>query len=236
MDHWDTFADDYDRVFLEYPQYVRSIEMMLDLVSEVQAGNVIDIGCGTGNVSEKVLQVIPRARVLGVDPSEGMKDTYNRRFEGESRVNFVSGSALRMPVDDGLFDLALSNLALHHVPPDERGRCASRLAKVLRPGGVLVYADLFTDSDGPPRDPAWCRDVIEKHAAAAYHCLDNGAYDMMLIMMGTLGRTLRQDGEYLTSEHTWIVELEKAGFGNFLVVPVPPEDVGFRILRAVKSQ
>jgi len=235
MDHWDTFAGDYDRVFLEYPQYVRSIEMMLDLIEESKTGDVIDIGCGTGNVTAKVLESVPDARVLGVDPSDGMKEMFNRRFKGQPRVNIVTGNALRIPVDDGLFDVAVSNLALHHVPPADRERCAFQLARVLKPGGVLVYADLFTDVDGEPENPAWCRDIIEKHAAAAYHCLDNGAYEMMMIMMGTLDRTLRQDGEYLTSEKIWMAELEKAGFSDFRVVPVPPEDVGFRILRGVKA-
>lgn len=236
MDHWDTFATEYDRIFLEYPQYVRSVEMMLDLAGDGEAREVIDIGCGTGNVTAKVLEKMSNARVLGVDPSEGMKAVYTGRFKGEPQVNFVTGSALRIPVDDGLFDVALSNLALHHVPPADRGRCASRLAKVLKTGGVLVYADLFTDMDGTHGDPAWSRDIIEKHVAAAYHCLDNGAYEMMMIMMGTLGKTLRQDGEYLTCEKIWMAELEKAGFSDFQVVPVPPEDVGFRILRGVNRR
>ncbi len=234
MADWDSFSRDYDRIFLEYRQYLDSIEMMLDLIGPDGEVDIIDVGCGTGNLTARVLERFPGARVLGVDPSDGMKDIYTGRFCQERRVNFVTGNALKLPVDDELFDVVLSSLALHHVLPDDRWRCARQLARVLKPGGTLVYADLFTDVEGSLEDPAWCRDVIEKHYAAALHCLEHDAYEMMMIMMGTLPRTLKQDGEYLTTEETWKAEFEAAGFTGLEVVSVPPHEVGFRIMKGVR--
>lgn len=235
MAHWDTFASDYDRIFLEYGQYKASMDMMVDLLEGTAAHNVVDVGCGTGNLTARVLERLPGARVLGVDPSEGMKAVYTDRFQGEPGINFVTGNALRLPVDDGLFDAALSNLALHHILPDDRWRCARQLYRVLKPGGMLLYSDLFTDVEGSPEDPAWIRDVVEKHHASALHCLEDGAYEMMLIMMRTLPVTLRQEGEFITSEQVWMKELETTGFKDLRVVAVPPEDVGFRIVTGVRA-
>lgn len=235
MVDWDGFANKYDRVFLENPQYRDTIGRMIDLAPESASGFFIDVGCGTGNLTEKVLERFGGAHVLGVDPSEGMRKIYEGRFEGRAGVNFAIGNALRLPADYDLFDVALSNLALHHVPPEDRDRCARELARVLKPGGTLVYGDMFCDVEGPPDDPARCRDIIEKMTAAALYFLEEGAYEMMMITLGSLPADLRGDGEYPTTVEVWLGALERAGFGDLEVVRVPPEEIGIRILRGVKT-
>lgn len=235
MVDWDGFAKKYDGIFLENPQYKDTIERMIDLAPESAAGFFIDIGCGTGNLTEKVLERFTEAHVLGVDPSEGMRKIYEGRFDGRAGVNFAIGNALRLPADYDLFDVALSNLALHHVPPEDRDRCARELARVLKPGGALIYGDMFCDVEGPPDDPARCRDIIEKMTAAALYFLDQGAYEMMMITLGSLPADLRGEGEYPTTVDVWLGALERAGFGDLEVTRVPPEEIGIRILRGVKT-
>jgi SAM-dependent methyltransferase len=164
-----------------------------------------------------------------------MREVYAGRFRQHPMVSVVEGSALAIPSGDGEFDLALSNLVLHHVPPGDRDRCAAELARVLKPGGTLIYGDMFCDVDGPPEDPARCRDIIDKMVAAALYCLDQGAYEMMMIMLKTLPMDLREEGEHLTTESVWLGSLERAGFGGFEIVRVPPEEAGVRIIRATSG-
>jgi ubiquinone/menaquinone biosynthesis C-methylase UbiE len=232
MADWDSFAEGYDNIFPESPIYLRTIELMVELVEDGDGSNILDLGCGTGNVASSLHKRFGGAHIVAVDPSEGMLEVAALRFEGIEGVCVARGDALAIPGNDDEFDYALSNIALHHVQPEQRGECAAELARILKTGGELIYADFFCDVDGGPGDPEWCRDIIESHAAYALDCLENGAYEMMLLMFKSLPATLRQDGEYLTTEGVWIEELRRAGFGEFDVIDVPPEGTGTRILRA----
>lgn len=232
MADWDSFATGYDDIFLDNPIYTSTIRMMVELVEKDDGGSFLDLGCGTGNVTAALLERFDGARVLAVDPSEGMREVFTRRFHSMGSVTVAEGGALSIPAADGEFDCILSNIALHHVPPEQRGDCAAELARVLKTGGELIYADFFCDVDGGPEDPEWCRNIIESHVAYALDCLENGAYEMMLLMFKSLPLTLRRDGEYLTCEQVWIEALDSAGFGDFEVIDVPPEGTGTRILRA----
>ncbi len=232
MADWDSFAEGYDNIFLESPIYLRTIELMVELVEDGDGSNILDLGCGTGNVASSLHKRFGGAHIVAVDPSEGMLEVAALRFEGIEGVRVARGDALAIPGNDDEFDYALSNIALHHVQPEQRGECAAELARILKTGGELIYADFFCDVDGGPGDPEWCRDIIESHAAYALDCLENGAYEMMLLMFKSLPATLRQDGEYLTTEGVWIEELRRVGFGEFDVIDVPPEGTGTRILRA----
>lgn len=232
MADWDNFAEGYDNIFLESPIYLRTIELMVELVEDGDGSNILDLGCGTGNVASSLHKGFGGAHIVAVDPSEGMLEVAALRFEGIEGVRVARGDALAIPGNDDEFDYALSNIALHHVQPEQRGECAAELARILKTGGELIYADFFCDVDGGPGDPEWCRDIIESHAAYALDCLENGAYEMMLLMFKSLPATLRQDGEYLTTEGVWIEELRRVGFGEFDVIDVPPEGTGTRILRA----
>ena len=232
MVDWDNFAGDYDSVFLEDPMYVNTIEEMVAQVEEGRDKKILDVGCGTGNVTERLHDKFPSASVLAVDPSEGMREVYAERFKHEEGVSVADGSSLAVPAVDNHFDCVLSNLALHHVIPEQRGDCAAELARVLKPGGTLIYADLFCDVDGGPEDPERCRDLIEKQVSHALYCLDHGAFEMMVLLLRALPPTLRNDGEYLTTTEVWSEALNGAGFGDIEVVHVPPEEIGIRIINA----
>jgi ubiquinone/menaquinone biosynthesis C-methylase UbiE len=232
MADWDSFAAGYDDIFLESRIYLETIELMVGLLEDGTCGDILDLGCGTGNVTARLHERFGGARIVAVDPSEGMLEVAARRFGGAVGVRLARGDALAIPGGDGEFEYALSNIALHHVRPEQRAACAAELARVLETGGELIYADFFSDVGGGPGDPEWCRDIIESHAAYALDCLDGGAYEMMLLMFKSLPATLRQDGEYLTTVQAWMEELQGAGFGDFDVVRVPPEKAGTRILRA----
>jgi ubiquinone/menaquinone biosynthesis C-methylase UbiE len=230
--HWDTFSKDYDRIFLEYPQYIETLRFMIEQLDDANGKSILDLGCGTGNFISRVIDVYPEARILGVDPSEGMRDTCGRRFSGNPDVQISAGDALAIPFDDDRFDYVTSNLALHHITPDDRENCASEIARVLKKGGTLIYADMFCDVDAPPDDPARTRDIIEKIVGVALYCLDHGAHDMMMIMLKTLPADVAGDGEYMTTPGVWMDALRTAGFERIEVTDVPPGEFGLKILRA----
>lgn len=235
MADWDTFASEYDRIFLESRIYRKTIDTIVDLVGDGES-RVLDLGCGTGNVTASLIARRPEARVLAVDPSEGMREVASRRFTDAVSVSVAPGDALSIPADDCDFDYVMSNIALHHIPPENRYDCTKEVARVLKPGGEFIYADFFCDVEGGPGDAAWYKNIIESHTAYAMDCIDCGANEMMILMFKSLPATLQADGEHLTTEQTWIAQLQRAGFHDFKVISIPPEATCTRILHTLKKE
>ncbi|MHB8895405.1 MAG: class I SAM-dependent methyltransferase, partial [Candidatus Geothermincolia bacterium] len=229
-------SEDYDRIFLENPLYVDTIERMMSKAEASGEVRVLDLGCGTGNVTAAIVRRLSgrQASVLAVDPSAGMREKCLARFAGRGGVEVLEGNALEIPAGDASFDFIFSNLVLHHVPPEKRAECGAELARVLTPGGTLVYADMFCDVDSDPKDPVRVKDIIDKMVGVALYCLDHGAFDMMQIMLATLPADISNEGEYLTTAEVWREALLSAGLEDAVVSPVPPDQFGVKIITARK--
>lgn len=98
----------------------------------------IDLGCGTGRVTAKLLRL--GARVTAVDFSERMMDLARAKF-GPGRVDFVSADLTkRLPFPQKRFHLATACLVLEHIR-DKRG-FLSEAYRILKPGGVLYLSEM----------------------------------------------------------------------------------------------
>jgi SAM-dependent methyltransferase len=97
----------------------------------------LDVGCGTGALSEAILRDQAPEAVLGVDPSEPFLG-YARQRVTDARAAFRQGDAQALPVADGGFDAVVAGLVLNFVP-DQPG-AAAELRRAARPGGrVAAY-------------------------------------------------------------------------------------------------
>ncbi|MFI6602870.1 class I SAM-dependent methyltransferase [Nonomuraea sp. NPDC050536] len=109
--------------------------------SGVRPGDrVLDVGCGTGYLTRVLSPVVgPSGRVTGLDPSPGMIE--HARGRAPDNCDYVVGEAQALEFADGSFDLVVSTLAVHHVPPGARGAAVREMFRVLRPGGKLLIAE-----------------------------------------------------------------------------------------------
>ncbi len=97
--------------------------------------SVMDAGCGTGRVTEKLLERLPRGKVLAVDGSNAMVEAAKKRFAGEKRISFSKQNLLEFEVEEP-FDIIFSTATFHWIPDHER--LFERLAAALKPGGLLA--------------------------------------------------------------------------------------------------
>jgi len=117
-------------------------ERAVELAGIATGQKVVDVGCGTGNLSFAVLAAHPDARVTGLDP-----DGYSlRRAARKARrrrvsITLVQGYADRIPAEDASLDHVVSSLALHHVDDDGRVGFAHDALRALRPGGKVTVVD-----------------------------------------------------------------------------------------------
>jgi len=103
----------------------------------------LDVGCGTGALSQTILQFAEPAKIKGIDRSEGFVN-FAKEHTPDSRVQFEVGDAEALIADSGAFDAAVSGLVLNFIPhPD---RAVAEITRVTRSGGVIaVYVWDYAD-------------------------------------------------------------------------------------------
>jgi tRNA (cmo5U34)-methyltransferase len=99
---------------------------------------VLDLGAGTGLMSEAVLSRYPEAEMVLVDGAAEMVEQAPARL-GDSVRTIVAD--MRDPLPDGPFDAVVSALAIHHLEHSDKQDLYRRIHAVLRPGGVFVNAE-----------------------------------------------------------------------------------------------
>jgi len=96
---------------------------------------VIDAGCGSGRVTEQLLERLPEGRVIAVDASAGMLASARDRL-GDERVEYVHGDLVEVDLGGAGADALLSTATFHWIA-DQAGLYAN-LRRALKPGGRLV--------------------------------------------------------------------------------------------------
>lgn len=95
---------------------------------------VIDVGCGTGEITARLAAKYPRASFVGVDLEEPHLERARARSAAfGDRVRFETGDALALRFDDSTFDFAVCRHVLQAVP--DAGQVMAEILRVLRPGG-----------------------------------------------------------------------------------------------------
>jgi SAM-dependent methyltransferase len=97
----------------------------------------LDVGCGTGALSQTVLSLANPKRIKGIDRSSQFIGTARERVS-RSIVEFTTGDAQELPVESETYDVAVSGLVLNFVPQPERIVAEMRRA-VRKNGTVALY-------------------------------------------------------------------------------------------------
>lgn len=128
----------YDRLADPQARWGTAVLGRLDLDG---TETVLDAGCGSGRVTEALLDRLPRGRVVALDASPSMLAQARRRLaDRAAQVRFVQADLLALDPamlgEEAPVDAVLSTATLHWVT--DHDRLFANLAAVLRPGGQLV--------------------------------------------------------------------------------------------------
>jgi ubiquinone/menaquinone biosynthesis C-methylase UbiE len=120
----------------------RQTDCFLEAIGGAGGGVLLDVACGPGIVAAALA---PRAReVVAFDLTPEMLEKARQRCAaaGVRNVTFREGSATDLPFADASFDGVVTRLSIHHFPMPQRAM--AEMARVLKPGGTLVLADVVS--------------------------------------------------------------------------------------------
>ncbi len=142
---FDRWAPVYDSLFpsVFYQAVHQRLLAYVDLPDHPQ---VLDLGCGTGRLLERLSDRYPQLYGIGVDPSSEMlrqarrsKPRYRKNPNQSPRLVYIQGNAEDIPAANAQFDAAFNTISFLHYPHPEQ--VLSEIYRVLKPGGRYYLVD-----------------------------------------------------------------------------------------------
>ncbi|MEM6258688.1 MAG: class I SAM-dependent methyltransferase [Planctomycetota bacterium] len=138
------------------------LELIAEAASVVtpHAESILDIGCGAGNFTLKLLQRFEGADVTLIDLSRPMLDRAQARIgrAKAGRVRAIQGDIREVELGDHQFDVVIAAAVLHHLRSDREWSAAcARVFDSLKPGGSFWVFDLISHQHAPVQDAMWQR-------------------------------------------------------------------------------
>lgn len=101
---------------------------------------VLDLGAGTGILSQFLLEKYPNAEIVLIDLAGEMLKEAEKRFEGNDNISFICDNYLTHEFDTK-FDIVISSLSIHHLTGEKKKFLIEKYADLLNDGGNFVNAD-----------------------------------------------------------------------------------------------
>jgi ubiquinone/menaquinone biosynthesis C-methylase UbiE len=113
---------------------------------------LLDIGAGTGRFLSFVKSLQPELKTIALDLSGPYLARARRALGKYEEAQFIEAPGEKMPLKAASVDVAVSIYLFHELPPKVRGDVAKEIARVLKPGGIFVFADSIQYGDAPDFD------------------------------------------------------------------------------------
>jgi len=139
---YDSISGEYtDLLDRAVPRYREMLASIIDYIpSNLKIERILELGCGTGNLTELIIQKYPHAEVVAVDISGQIIKECRQRLQSEA-VEYLQKDFMEISFEPSTFDLVLSSIAIHHLKDEDKRILFSRLNTFIRSGGVFIYAD-----------------------------------------------------------------------------------------------
>ena len=235
--------DWFNRWSNEYDQSLGRIGFhrgLLDLVvrqARVRDGDrVLDIGCGTGLLSLKILRAAD-CSVTGVDISEEMMSLFKDKIGKlglSARVSLQQMDAAALKFADNSFDLVVSSVTLHHLK--DKIPAFRNIHRILKPGGRFVIGEIDMDTSGKHTDSNRLKRILKALEQEWIPALSDAGIETFVKMFDNGKKHILNQGEYCASLEQWAGYCHTAGFGKTIIKKVPGYKIfGIVVARANKK-
>jgi ubiquinone/menaquinone biosynthesis C-methylase UbiE len=169
---FDLWAPSYDWLFPSV-FYQAIHKRLLSYVELPQQSNVLDIGCGTGRLLERLASQFPDLRGTGLDLSDEMLRLARRNNSHRPRLIYIQGKADSLPFADRQFNAVFNTVSfLHYQEPQQ---VFNEVARVLSPGGRFYLADSTLTNNADTRVTAVTRGQVKFYSPKSRENLGSNA-------------------------------------------------------------
>jgi len=123
-----------------YDLFYGTVITLIEAHGVAEDVRILDLGAGTGLLSEHILRRWPRAHIYLLDGSEAMLAQARGRFHGHTRISFQHGEFNETDLA-GPWDVIVSAAAIHHLYDDEKKALYKRVFDALASGGLFINAE-----------------------------------------------------------------------------------------------
>jgi len=150
FDFMENVKNFYDQLSNKYSDLIRKCvprydellsNMFLYLQPDFKPLRILDLGCGTGNLTQKIKDHFPDVIIDAVDLSEDILHECMDRFATGSKINYLQADFKSMILTEGKYDLVMSSIAIHHIEDPFKLRLYKEIYKSLNKGGIFIFAD-----------------------------------------------------------------------------------------------
>ncbi len=113
---------------------------------------LLDVACGTGRLMAQVAQAFPAMPQTGIDLSKAYISEARQHLLGRRGITLEAANAEALPFDDAAFDIVTCSFLFHELPAPVRRTVIGEMARVLKPGGTMVFIDSMQLGDAPQFD------------------------------------------------------------------------------------
>lgn len=141
---FDRWSVSYDGERLQQSTYAPIHDEVLRRLAETGPGRILDLGCGTGQLTKRMIDTFPAAGVVGTDLSSGMLTRAADRLSADRTGGavLVRSDAQRLPFASGSFDVITCTESFHWYT--DQAATMETLRELLVPGGRLLVASVAT--------------------------------------------------------------------------------------------
>jgi tRNA (cmo5U34)-methyltransferase len=123
------------------PRYEEALKMLFYyLPKNYEYKRVLELGCGTGNLTGLIVKHIPEAKITAVDISEKMILECKARLKKDT-IDYIREDFSRLKFKEESFNLIISSIAIHHLVDSEKEKLFYNIYKWLKKGGIFIFFD-----------------------------------------------------------------------------------------------
>jgi len=135
---FDQWASNYD-ILITTVFYQAVHQRLLEYVNLPDQANILDLGCGTGKLLNRILKQFPDVFGIGVDLSPQMLRQARKNKQFPKREIFVKGNAENLPFVDNQFNAVFNTISFLHYPNPQQ--VFKEIYRILKPQGYYYLAD-----------------------------------------------------------------------------------------------
>ncbi len=153
----DNIADEFSEFSKNYthdmigcvPHYLKLMSCFTEALPKgFNPENILDLGCGNGNVTSKLLEVFPNAKYSLLDASQEMLNLCQQQFK-DYKIEYIASYFKNYEFKVNNYDLIVAGFSLHHCDSKEKEELFQKINRSFKKGGIFSCTDLMINKDSP---------------------------------------------------------------------------------------